>query len=181
MPGPPSNITLIPVSQHNITVLIAEPLPHMRNGAILGYTVFYRKASLPSNTSHLTVNTSSTRAALVNLTVYTEYAVHVAAYTSVGLGEPSTERTIFTQEGGECTLLTSNFVGTLSRALSVTRRQIGARGSENGQEKGNRLQQIFVLNILFTFIFPRFACFLSPKPTRKTQAVLLTKHYTMFM
>lgn len=100
VPGPPSNVTLVSDSQHSIVVHIAQPLPHRRNGIILGYAVFYRQTNLLPDAGYLSINTTASSVSLVNLTVFTEYSVKVAAYTSAGMGSTSGVKTIVTQEGG---------------------------------------------------------------------------------
>ena len=100
VPGPPSNVTLVPDSQHSIVVYIAEPLPLMRNGIIVGYTVFYRESNMLPDEGYLSVSTNASSVTLVNLTVFTEYSVKVAASTSVGMGNESEVKTAVTQEGG---------------------------------------------------------------------------------
>lgn len=72
----------------------------MRNGIIVGYTVFYRESDMLPDEGYLSVNTTASSVALVNLTVFTEYSVKVAAFTSVGLGNESEVKTVVTQEGG---------------------------------------------------------------------------------
>ena len=81
-------------------VYIAQPLPLVRNGVILGFTVLYRQTSL-SDAGYLSVNTTASTVTLANLTVFTEYSVKVAAFTSAGLGDASEVQTIFSQEGGK--------------------------------------------------------------------------------
>lgn len=101
-PGPPSNVTLKSDSQQSILVFVAPPAAAQRNGIILGYTVFYRQTSLLPGASFLIVNTSNTSdfsLRLTNLTVFTEYSVKVAAFTSAGQGQSSQLQTIFSQEG----------------------------------------------------------------------------------
>ena len=49
---------------------------------------------------YLSVNTSASSVTLVNLTVFTEYSVKVAASTSAGMGNLSEVKTLVTQEGG---------------------------------------------------------------------------------
>ena len=100
VPGPPSNVTLVSDSQHSIVVYITQPLPLMRNGIIVGYTVFYRESDMLADAGYLSVNTTASSVALVNLTVFTEYSVKVAAFTSVGMGNESEVKTLVTQEGG---------------------------------------------------------------------------------
>lgn len=72
----------------------------MRNGIIVGYTVFYRESDMLPDAGYLTVNTTASSVALVNLTVFTEYSVQVAAFTSVGMGNESEVKIVVTQEGG---------------------------------------------------------------------------------
>lgn len=100
VPGPPSNVTVVSDSQHSIMVFMAEPLPLMRNGIILGYAVFYRETNLLPDAGYLSVNTTASSVTLANLTVFTEYSVKVAAYTSAGRGDTSEVKTIVSQEGG---------------------------------------------------------------------------------
>ena len=99
-PGPPSNVTLDSVSQHSIMVYIAQPLPPARNGVIRGYTVLYRLTSL-TEADYLSVNTTSSPVTLTNLSVFTEYSIQAAAFTSAGLGTTSEVKTAVTQEGGK--------------------------------------------------------------------------------
>ena len=72
----------------------------MRNGIILGYAVFYRQTNLLPHTGYLSINTTASSVSLVNLTVFTEYSVKVAATTSAGTGSTSEVKTVVTQEGG---------------------------------------------------------------------------------
>ena len=53
-----------------------------------------------ADAGYLSVNTTASSVALVNLTVFTEYSVKVAAFTSVGMGNESEVKTFVTQEGG---------------------------------------------------------------------------------
>lgn len=99
-PGPPSNVSLVSDSQHSIMVFIAPPEPVQRNGIIVGYTVFYRQTR--PDTGYLLVNTTTSSVRLTNLTVFTEYSVKVAAFTSVGQGRASQQQTIVSQEGSMC-------------------------------------------------------------------------------
>lgn len=100
VPGPPSNVTLVSESQHSIVVYITQPLPLMRNGIIVGYTVFYRETNLLPDAGYLSVNTTASSVTLANLTVFTEYSVKVAAFTGAGMGHESEVKTVVTQEGG---------------------------------------------------------------------------------
>lgn len=100
VPGPPSNVTLVSDSQHSIVVYIAQPLPLMRNGIIVGYTVFYKESNILPDEGYLSVSTNASSVTLANLTVFTEYSVKVAASTSVGMGNESGLKTVVTQEGG---------------------------------------------------------------------------------
>jgi len=49
---------------------------------------------------YLSLSTSASSVTLVNLTVFTEYSVKVAASTRVGMGNESEVKTVVTQEGG---------------------------------------------------------------------------------
>ena len=81
-------------------VFIAQPLPLMRNGIIVGYTVFYRKSERLPDAGYLSLNTTTSSVTLANLTVFTEYSVKVAASTRAGMGEGSDVKKVVTQEGG---------------------------------------------------------------------------------
>jgi len=100
VPGPPSNVTLASDSQNSIVVFIDQPLPLMRNGIIVGYTVFYRESKRLPDAGYLSLTTTTSSVTLANLTVFTEYSVKVAASTSVGMGEESDVKNVVTQEGG---------------------------------------------------------------------------------
>ena len=72
----------------------------MRNGIIVGYSVFYRESNMLPDAGYLPVNTTASSVTLVNLTVFTEYSVKAAASTSAGMGIESEVKTMVTQEGG---------------------------------------------------------------------------------
>lgn len=93
-------MTLVSESQHRIVVYITQPLPLMRNGIIVGYTVFYRETNLLPDAGYLSVSTTASSVTLANLTVSTEYSVKVVAFTSAGMGHESEVKTVVTQEGG---------------------------------------------------------------------------------
>ena len=93
-------MTIVPDSQHSIVVYITQPLPLMRNGIIVGYTVFYRESNTLPDAGYLSASTTTSSVTLANLTVFTEYSVKVAASTSVGMGNESEVKTVVTLEGG---------------------------------------------------------------------------------
>ena len=72
----------------------------MRNGIIVGYTVFYRESNTLPDAGYLSASTTTSSVTLANLTVFTEYSVKVAASTSVGMGNESEVKTVVTLEGG---------------------------------------------------------------------------------
>lgn len=102
VPGPPSNVTLLSESQQSVLVFVTPPAPAQRNGIIIGYNVLYRETNLLPDAGFLSVNTTNSSARLVNLTVFTEYSVKVAAYTREGQGQTSQLKAILTQEGSMC-------------------------------------------------------------------------------
>lgn len=115
-PGPPSNVTLVSDSQQSIVVFIAEPVPLMRNGIIIGYAVFYRQTNLLPDAGYLSVNTTDSSVTLVNLTVFTEYSVKVAAFTRAGQGNASGVKTIVSQEGGSYLVCFSLYFNEMSKS-----------------------------------------------------------------
>eukprot|EP00794_Sanderia_malayensis_P011627 gene11627-12825_t len=95
--GPPQGSKARPRSSTSIEVLWNPPLPHLRNGLIIGYNIMYTpvRGSVPSI---LCVNGSKRSAMLTGLRKYTKYTIWVSSETAVGEGPRSNKFEVFTDE-----------------------------------------------------------------------------------
>ena len=110
--GPPLNVTSQTLSSSSILVTWDKVPAVQRNGIITKYEVEYNHTAYSSSDSSTqTKNTSDTMIVLVNLHEYTEYLIHVRAYTSVGHGPFSNQTVSTTQQDSKlCCIKYCTFV-----------------------------------------------------------------------
>lgn len=81
-------------------VVTWEPVPvEHHHGVIIGYRVTYGAQN--GNLTQIQVNANNLSAELQNLETYKLYAIHVAAFTTIGKGPPSHPIVVRSQEGGK--------------------------------------------------------------------------------
>ena len=79
-----------------------KPSEDSRNGIITGFKLFYKEKGSGAPQTVLTISSGSTLTRdVTGLEKYTEYNFEVLAYTSVGDGPKSVEKTVRTHQDGK--------------------------------------------------------------------------------